>query len=321
MEDSKAEQIELTVDSTNADQAPPLRLDQFLADRLAQFSRARIQKLISEGAILVDGRVEKASHRLKPKQKVVLIVPPAKELAVQAEPIPLDVVYDDKYLAVINKPAGMVTHPGAGVDSGTLVHALLHHLGSSLSGISGVLRPGIVHRLDKDTSGLIVIAKDDSTHRQLSRQIQMKTAGRVYTAILEGELKQDAGSVIAPIARHPVHRKKMAVVAKGKPAESHFTVLRRAAGFVLAQITLKTGRTHQIRVHMASLNCPVVGDLVYNKRTTGSLAARSRLHLKGHALHATKLSFFHPTDGRLLEFETELPDDLKSLAARLFGQL
>src|SRR6516165_1261594 len=133
MEDSKAEQIELTVDSTNADQSPPLRLDQFLADRLAQFSRARIQKLISEGAILVDGRVEKASHRLKPKQKVVLIVPPAKELAVQAEPIPLDVVYDDKYLAVINKPAGMVTHPGAGVDSGTLVHALLHHLGSSLS--------------------------------------------------------------------------------------------------------------------------------------------------------------------------------------------
>jgi 23S rRNA pseudouridine1911/1915/1917 synthase len=319
MKDSTNDRIELVVDPIDPADGPPLRLDQFLADRLSQFSRARVQKLIDDGAVLVDGRVEKASHRLRPNQRVVLNVPPVKAAAVSAEPIPLDIVYEDERLAVINKPAGMVTHPGAGVESGTLVHALLHHMGGSLSGISGVLRPGIVHRLDKDTSGLIVIAKDDLTHRQLSRQIQSKVAGRTYLAILEGELQKDEGEIKAPIGRHPVHRKKMAIVATGKPAESHFTVLKRAPGFVLAEVKLRTGRTHQIRVHMNSLNCPVVGDLVYNKKTTGSLAARSRFQLKGHALHATKLSFFHPADGRLLEFEAELPDDLKSLSIRLFG--
>ncbi|PWT97408.1 MAG: RNA pseudouridine synthase [Candidatus Melainabacteria bacterium] len=319
MEDSKIERIELVVDQFDPGDAPPLRLDQFLADRLSQFSRARIQKFIADGEILVDGHVEKASHRLRPNQKVVLNVPPVKDTTVHAEAIPLDIVYDDDHLAVVNKPAGMVTHPGAGVQSGTLVHALLHHLGSSLSGISGILRPGIVHRLDKDTSGLLVIAKDDLTHRQLSRQIQAKMAGRTYLAILEGELKQDEGEIKAPIGRHPVHRKKMAIVATGKPAESHFTVLKRAPGFVLAEVKLRTGRTHQIRVHMTSLNCPVVGDLVYNKKTTGSMAARGRLQLHGHALHATKLSFFHPANGRLLEFEAELPDDLKRLSIRLFG--
>lgn len=317
MDESQLEQIELTVEKADSE-LPLLRLDQFIADRVEKLSRARIQKLISEGMVLVDGQRQKASHRLRPLQVVSLTLPPAKPLAVEAEEIPLNIIYDDNYLAVINKPAGMVTHPGAGVESGTLVHALLHHMQGSLSGISGVLRPGIVHRLDKDTSGLLVIAKDDVTHRQLSRQIQTKVAGRTYTAVLQGELKQDSGTIKAPIGRHPVHRKRMSIVQTGKPAESEYTVLKKAKGFLLAEVRLKTGRTHQIRVHMASLNCPVVGDLVYNKKSTGSLAARQELGLVGQALHATKLSFYHPHEGRLLEFEAGLPDDLKSLIDRLF---
>lgn len=295
-----------------------LRLDQFLVGKLDHISRAHIQKLINEGMVLVDGQVQKPSHRLKLAEIVAVTVPPPRDLAIEAEDIPVNILYEDEYLAVVNKQAGMVTHPGAGVESGTLVHALMHHMRGSLSGISGVLRPGIVHRLDKDTSGLLVIAKDDFTHRQLAKQIQNKVAQRIYITILEGELEQDKGGVVAPIGRHPSQRTKMAIVPYGRSAESQFTVLKRTHGYVLAQIKLLTGRTHQIRVHMASLDCPVVGDLVYNKKSTGNLTARRRLGIVGQALHATKLSFYHPHTTRLLEFEAGLPDDLQRLVDKLF---
>jgi 23S rRNA pseudouridine1911/1915/1917 synthase len=321
MSDSSSIPIELTVtpeDLLGRSEAP--RLDQYLVTKLPQFSRAHIQKMIGEAMVIVDGRTGKPGHRLKVGQSVSLSVPPVKQLNLAPEDIPLKIVYEDEHLAVINKPAGMVTHPGAGNESGTLVHALMYHMQGSLSGIGGVLRPGIVHRLDKDTSGLLVVAKDDLTHRQLSRQIQTKVAKRVYTALLEGHLQQDSGSVIAPIGRHPSQRTKMAIVERGKAAASHFQVLNRNERFLLAQVELETGRTHQIRVHMASLNCPVVGDLTYNNKTTGTMRAREKLGLTGQALTATKLSFFHPRTARLLEFVADLPDDFKYLLDRLFAK-
>ena len=314
-----SQHIELIVRAeAEANAQESLRLDQFLANKFSYFSRSYIQKLIAQGMVLVDGTQQKPGHRLKRNQQISVSVPPNKDLHLRAEAIPLDILYEDQYLAVVNKPAGMVTHPGAGVDSGTLVHALMHHMHGSLSGISGILRPGIVHRLDKDTSGLLAIAKDDYTHRKLAEQIQTKTAKRVYIALLEGDLKQDQGQIVAPIARHKSNRVKMSISERGRPAESHYKVLKRTHGYVLAQVELKTGRTHQIRVHMASLNCPVVADIVYNYKTSGSLKARKQLGLLGHALHATKLSFFHPISGRLLEFVAPLPADFANLLARLF---
>jgi 23S rRNA pseudouridine1911/1915/1917 synthase len=296
----------------------PLRLDQYLSEQLTMHSRSRIQKLIEDGLVLVDGKPAKAGQKLKIHQLISVTMPPLKELAVEPEDIPLTILFEDEYLAVVDKPVGMVTHPGAGVDSGTLVHALLHHMKGSLSGISGVLRPGIVHRLDKDTSGLMIVAKEDSAHRQLSRQIQAKEARRIYLAIVEGVPAKDEGLVNAPIGRDPKHRTRMAIVGDGRTAETHYRILKRSHKHALLELELKTGRTHQIRVHMKSLNCPVVGDIVYNSKTTGTLAARGKLGLKGQALHAHKLVFVHPINGRLLEFESRLPEDLEALVDKLF---
>jgi 23S rRNA pseudouridine1911/1915/1917 synthase len=296
----------------------PLRLDQYLSEQLPMHSRSRLQKLIEDGFVLVDGKQAKAGQKLKIKQMISVTLPPLKELAIEAEDIPITIVYEDDYLAVVDKPTGMVTHPGAGVDSGTLVHALLHHMQGSLSGISGVLRPGIVHRLDKDTSGLMIVAKEDRAHRQLSRQIQSKEAKRIYLAVVEGLPAKDEGIVNAPIGRDPRHRTRMAIVGDGRTAETHYRVLKRSHKHALLELELKTGRTHQIRVHMKSLNCPVVGDIVYNTKTTGTLVARSKLGLMGQALHAHRLVFAHPIDGRLLEFESPLPQDLAALVDKLF---
>jgi 23S rRNA pseudouridine1911/1915/1917 synthase len=306
-------QIEFLVESASP------RLDQYLVEQLSHMSRSHIQKLIADGMVLIDGEKQKGGQGLKKGQRILVTLPPPKPLEITAEAIPIDILYEDQYLAVVNKPAGMVTHPGAGVDSGTLVHALVHHMGDSLSGISGTMRPGIVHRLDKDTSGILVIAKQDIAHQNLAKQIQAKTAGRTYLAVLEGQLNNNTGSINAPIGRHPKYRTKMAIVKNGRQAVSHYQVLKYSEKFILAEIKLETGRTHQIRVHMSSLNCPVAGDLLYNNKSSGSLAFRKRSGILGHALHAQKLSFCHPVTGKLLEFEARLPDDIQNLVDRLFN--
>jgi 23S rRNA pseudouridine1911/1915/1917 synthase len=247
-------------------------------------------------------------------------LPPPEVLEAVAENIPLQIIFEDEHMLVINKPAGMVTHPGAGVSSGTLVNAVLYHCQGSLSSIGGVVRPGIVHRLDKDTSGLIMVAKSDVAHKGLSEQLQSKQAKRTYLALLEGVPKAESGKVDAPIGRHPLKRKEMTIVKegqRGRAAVTHYLVLKNFTKFTLVECRLETGRTHQIRVHMASLNLPVVGDIVYNRKTSGSLEARRKLGLKGQALHAARLSFIHPVTNLLLEFQAELPQDFEQLLAEL----
>jgi 23S rRNA pseudouridine1911/1915/1917 synthase len=294
-----------------------VRLDVYLAAKLSELSRSRIQKLIDAGLVKLDGKAVKASLNLRGGEKLAVTLPANQPAALRPQEIALEIVYEDDYLAVVNKPAGLVVHPGAGAADSTLVNALLYHLAGRLSGISGVLRPGIVHRLDKDTSGLLVVAKEDRAHRDLSEQIRAKTARRVYFALVEGHVPYDSGLVDKPVGRHPVKRKQMAVTAKGRAAVSRYQVVERFAAYTLLKVELETGRTHQIRVHMASLGWPVVGDIVYNRKRTGSLAARAKLGLVGHALHAAYLSFTHPASGALLEFEAALPDDFKRLLALL----
>lgn len=299
-------------------EAAGMRLDHFLTRNMPDLSRARIQNLIEAGLVEVNERgASKTGQKLKGGESVTVNVPPAEPLAVTPENIELNVVYDDDSLAVIDKPAGMVTHPGAGVTSGTLVNALLYRMGDSLSGISGVARPGIVHRLDKETSGLIVIAKDDRAHHSLAEQIKSKTARRNYIALVEGVMKDDRGTVDKPIGRHPTRRKQMAVVASGRKAVSHYEVLKRFTRFTLVKVMLETGRTHQIRVHMASIGYPVAGDLVYNSKQSGNESWRAKHKLLRHALHAFELTFTHPVTDRLLEFESPLPPDLTALIESL----
>ncbi|MBY0358958.1 MAG: RluA family pseudouridine synthase [Candidatus Obscuribacterales bacterium] len=303
------------------DDGQPCRLDQYLsrvlAAQLNSFSRARVQKLIEDGMVLLNGKPTKSSYMLCGNEQLSLTIPAPTELSLQAEAIALEIVFEDQDLLVINKPAGLVVHPGAGVPSGTLVNALLAHCKESLSGIAGTLRPGIVHRLDKDTSGLLVVAKNDNAQEQLSKQISERSAKRVYLALLEGQLQASSGVVDKAIGRHKSDRTKMAITADGRTAVTHFAVEKSWDKFTLVKASLKTGRTHQIRVHMASLNCPVVGDIVYNRKSTGTLSARKKLGLNGQALHATYLSFKHPTSGVLLEFEAALPEDFQHLIESL----
>lgn len=310
------EQIELTVDTKI--ESPP-RLDAYLSTQLAErsISRSRIQKLIAEEKVIVNGKVAKSSLKLFGGETIKVSIASAEPLELLAQDIPLNIVYEDDQVIVINKECGQVVHPGAGVSEGTLVNALLNHCKDSLSGINGSLRPGIVHRLDKDTSGLLVVAKTDLAQQSLSEQISKRQAKRVYLAILEGQPETDDGNVDKAIGRHKTDRVRMAITPDGRQAQTHFEVLQRGRKFCLIKATLKTGRTHQIRVHMASLNCPVVGDLVYNRKSTGNEAARKKLGLKGHALHATYLSFRHPLTDQLLEFESRPPDEFQQLIASL----
>jgi 23S rRNA pseudouridine1911/1915/1917 synthase len=307
-DDDIDERIALVVPEIPPGTKPP-RLDTYLVGQMEDVSRTRIQKLIEEGRVLVDSLPAKTSHRIAAGEKIDIALPSPQEIDLIAEDIPLNVIFEDDHLAVINKPAGMVTHPGAGVDSGTLVNALLHHMRGTLSGIGGVLRPGIVHRLDKDTSGLLVVAKDDVSHRHLADQIQKKSARRLYVALVAGHLEKLEGTIDRPIGRHPTKRKEMAVLETGKKAISHYRLVEKLSRCSLVEVELETGRTHQIRVHMASIGHPVVGDLIYNKGLTGSQYARKKLGLVGQALHSARLSFIHPQRNCLLEFSAPLPAD------------
>lgn len=288
------------------------RLDKFLAGRLENVSRTQIQLWITEQQVTVDERPVKASYRLGVDEVVTLDVPDAVPLEVLPEPLPLNIVYEDSDLLVIDKPRGMVVHPAPGHETGTLVNGLLYHC-RDLSGINGVLRPGIVHRIDKDTSGLLVVAKHDSAHVSLARQLAEHTVEREYVAIVHGRLAVDAGTIDAPIGRDPKDRQRMSVVQKGgKRAVTHFTVERRFADYTLVRLRLETGRTHQIRVHMKYIGHPVAGDPKYGPRRT--------LPIAGQALHAAVLGFDHPRTGERMRFEAPLPEDMQRLLRRFAGQ-
>ncbi len=287
------------------------RLDQFLAKKLPDKSRSAIQKLIQEGRVCMADKPLPKNYRPKPGDQVSVEIPDPVELSVDAEPIPLAIVYEDKDLLVVNKPKGMVVHPAAGNYSGTLVNALLHHCGDSLSGINGVIRPGIVHRIDKDTSGLLIVAKNDAAHQGLAQQIKEHSFTREYEAVVYGRVKDDEGTVNLPIGRCPSDRKKMCVTEKNsRPAVTHYRVVERYSQFTHLRLRLETGRTHQIRVHMAAIGHPVAGDPVYGpKKIIKSLC--------GQCLHARKIGFVHPVTGAYLEFTSPLPayftDFLKTL--------
>ncbi len=275
------------------------RLDVFCCEN-ADLSRSHVQKLIAEGMVARNGKPAKASKPVVEGDEIVITVPELRPIALQAEDIPIHVVYEDEYLAVIDKQQGLVVHPAAGNESGTLVNALLFRF-HDLSGINGELRPGIVHRLDKDTSGLMMVAKNDTAHRSLAEQIAKKECRRVYYALLEGVLKEDCGIVDQPLGRNPADRKKMAIVPNGKRAETHWNVLKRYRDYTLCEFELKTGRTHQIRVHAKFLGHPVVGDVTYGY-------AKQKFRLNGQLLHSKRITFTHPVTHREMTFESELPD-------------
>lgn len=279
------------------------RLDKYLQYVFPEFSRAALQKAIEAGAAAVNGQTVSKNYKLRAGDRVAFTPVEARPLAVEPQNIPLEIVYEDGDLLVVNKPKGMVVHPAPGNPDGTLVNALLYHCGDSLSGINGVLRPGIVHRIDKDTSGLLIVAKNDFSHRLLSEQIAAHSFTREYRAVITGHLKTDSGTVNAPIGRDTRDRKKMAVTDKNsKSAVTHYETLAKYAGYAFLRLCLETGRTHQIRVHMAYLGHPLAGDTVYGH------PKKRELSLGGQCLHAGKIGFVHPRTGEYLEFESPLPD-------------
>ena len=279
------------------------RLDAFLARSVEDLSRSAAQKLLEKGAVTIAGRPAKKNEKTAEGMTVEVELPDPEPIDVIPQNIPLDVVYEDADVIVINKPVGLVVHPAPGHPDGTLVNALLYHCGDSLSGINGQLRPGIVHRIDRDTSGLIIAAKNDKAHVALADQLQDHSLARVYEAVVHGNIREDEGTVDAPIGRHPIDRKKMAIDRKdGRRAVTHWTVLGRYPGYTHIQCRLETGRTHQIRVHMASIGHPLVGDPVYGGNR------KSLPGLVGQCLHARKLRFIHPATQSPLEVECPLPD-------------
>lgn len=293
------------------DEVAGCRLDKAITLLCPDLSRNSAQQLIESGNILVNGVVSNKKYSVISGDVVSVDFPEPTNLSVEAENIPLDIVYEDEHLLVVNKPKGMVVHPAAGNYTGTLVNALLYHCGDSLSGINGVIRPGIVHRIDKDTSGLLVVAKNDIAHKGLAEQIKEHSFTRVYNTVVVGNIKDDTGTIDAPIGRHPKDRKRQAVTDKNsKNAVTHFEVLERFNGFTFLKVKLETGRTHQIRVHMAYRGTPVAGDVVYgnSKKTYG---------LQGQCLNASTIGFIHPVTGEYLEFTTDLPDYFKDFLRRI----
>lgn len=287
----------------------PQRIDVFVG-LLAGVSRSRAAELLENGKVKVNGTLATKKTKLKNGDTVSVEVPDPIVYDVTPENIPLDIVYEDNDILVVNKPKGMVVHPAAGNYSGTLVNALMYHCGDSLSGINGVMRPGIVHRIDKNTSGLLMVAKNDNAHRQLASQIKEHSFKREYEAVVYGNIKEDSGTINLPIARHPVKRKQMAVVEGGREAITHFEVIERFQGFTHLRLRLLTGRTHQIRVHLSFLGHPVAGDEVYGPKKVIT-------SLKGQCLHAKKLGFVHPVTHEYMEFDSRLPDYFKDFLAKL----
>ena len=290
-------QLTLTVEEAGQ------RVDKLLSAALEDMTRSAVQNLIESGCVTCGGKVLSKSAKLKPGELIQVELPEVRPLEVLPENIPLDIVYEDGDLLVVNKPKGMVVHPAPGHENGTLVNALLYHCGDSLSGINGVARPGIVHRIDKDTSGLLMVAKNDFAHTRLAEQIQAHTFTREYSAVVYGAFKVESGTVDQPLGRHPTDRKKMAVLPgspSARQAVTHFWVVKRFQEFTQLRLRLETGRTHQIRVHMAYLGHPVAGDPVYGpKKVIASL--------EGQCLHAGKIGFVHPRTGEYMEFQAPLP--------------
>ena len=284
------------------------RIDKFLGENLGDLSRSYIQKLLKDGLILVNGKKVKANYKLNEGDQIDVEVPDPEPLDIAAENIPLDILYEDQDLLVVNKPKGMVVHPAHGHYSGTLVNAVLYHCRGNLSGINGVLRPGIVHRIDMDTTGALVICKSDFAHQSLAEQLSVHSITRKYRAIVHGNLKEDEGTVRGAIGRHPTDRKKMAINERnGKPAVTHYRVLERFGNYTYIECQLETGRTHQIRVHMASIGHPLLGDAVYGPKKCPVK------NLQGQTLHAMVLGFIHPRTGAYMEFEAPLPEYFSNL--------
>lgn len=289
-----------------------LRIDKYLAQVVPDISRSYLQRLVTEQQVLVNGTSVKTSYKLKMGDTVSVTIPEPEVLQITPEDIPLDILYEDADILIVNKPKGMVVHPAAGHMNGTLVNAVMYHCQNELSSINGVLRPGIVHRIDMDTTGVLVVCKNDTAHQSLAEQLKVHSINRIYYAIVYDNLTEDEGTIHKSIGRHPTDRKKQAVnVKNGRDAITHYRVLERLQGrYTFVECQLETGRTHQIRVHMASIHHPLLGDTLYGP-------AKDSFHLQGQTLHAGVLGFIHPRTGQYVEFRAELPEYFQKLLERL----
>lgn len=287
-----------------------IRLDKFLVDKNSDLSRMAIQRLIEEENILVNGKPEKPSYKVQRNDKIILKLQAPKEIKLKAQDIPVEIIYEDNDMIVVNKPKGLVVHPGNGNPDGTLVNAIMNICKGSLSGIGGEIRPGIVHRLDKDTSGLLIIAKNDMAHIRMSEQIKARKVKKTYIALVRGNVKENEATINMPIGRSQKDRKKMAVSKNGKEAITHFKVLERFNGYTLLEVKIDTGRTHQIRVHLAEIGYPVVGDYIYSN-------GKNPFGIKGQCLHAAELSFCHPITSKQMKLEAPLPEYFQEIIKKL----
>ena len=298
-----------TVSLIAGDEAVGSRIDKYISDNIAELTRSAVQGLLSKDSVLVNGKAVSKNYKLRSGDEVSVEIPEPQPMDAVPEDTPLDIVYEDSDLLVVNKPKGMVVHPAHGNYTGTLVNALLHHCGDSLSGINGVIRPGIVHRIDKNTSGLLIVAKNDAAHLHLAEQIKAHSFTREYEAVAVGAFKEPSGTVDAPIGRHKTDRKKMCVTQENsRNAVTHYEVLKQYGGYAHVRLRLETGRTHQIRVHLAYIGHPVLGDDVYGKPYKG---------LEGQCLHARKIGFIHPSTGEYMEFSSELPEYFQAVLRKL----